>query len=86
MAPSEIVALHLPLGFMNHTFKPGHRIRLVVTSSWFSYYWRNLNGAENPADQNECHIAQNRVYHSAERPSKLLLPIERAAGSQEATT
>jgi putative CocE/NonD family hydrolase len=67
----------------HHVFRPGHRIRVSVTSSDFPWFARNLNRFGPVAQQSEPRTARNTVHHAAERPSRLVLPVERsiAAGS-----
>ena len=56
-------------------FGPGHRIRLEVSSSNFPRWDRNLNTGGNNYDETEWVVAKNSLFHSAEYPSHLLLPV-----------
>lgn len=61
-----------------NVFKPGHRIRVEISSSWYPYYLRNLNsGADNVGlvRENEAVVAEQRVRHGVRHPSHLVLPI-----------
>jgi putative CocE/NonD family hydrolase len=64
-------------------FLPGHRIRVEVTSSWFTQYDRNTNsGAENFFKDDDIVTAHQRIYHQEGMASCVLLPVvRRAAGS-----
>jgi hypothetical protein len=55
-------------------FEAGHRIRLDVSSSNFPRYSRNLNTGEG-LDGTEMAAADQTVYHDAERPSRVELPV-----------
>lgn len=58
-----------------NVFKKGHRIRLDISSSNFPRFDANPNTGE-PLGQNRRTIeANNTVYHSAARPSQVLLPV-----------
>jgi len=59
-------------------FLPGHRIRVEVTSSWFTEYDRNLNsGAENPFQDAEAVVATQTVFHRPALASHVVLPVIR---------
>jgi putative CocE/NonD family hydrolase len=56
-------------------FKAGHRIALQISSSAFPKYDRNLNTGGSLADGTEMQQADQSIYHDAEHPSRLILPI-----------
>jgi putative CocE/NonD family hydrolase len=60
-----------------HTFLPGHRILLEISSSNFPRFDRNTNtGNELGVDGAEdVRIAAQQVFHDAARPSALVLPV-----------
>ena len=53
----------------------GHRIRVHVTSSHFPQFDRNPNTGETFGTSARVKVAQQTVYHDAERPSHILLPV-----------
>lgn len=56
-------------------FRRGHRIRLDISSSNFPRFDVNPNTGE-PLNQNRrWKIADNAVYHDAQHPSRIILPI-----------
>lgn len=57
----------------------GHRLRLTVTSSDFPAFDRNLNTGEPIGHESEGQVAVNRIYHDAQRPSHVVLPVLGAA-------
>jgi putative CocE/NonD family hydrolase len=61
----------------SNVFLPGHRIRVAITSSSFPRLDRNANtGAELGTDgPDELLIVRQTIFHDAERPSRLLLPV-----------
>ncbi|HUA70835.1 MAG TPA: CocE/NonD family hydrolase [Solirubrobacteraceae bacterium] len=75
LAPGEPVLLQIDLWDLACTFKPGHRIRLEISSSNFPRFDRNLNtghelGADGVAD---AVVAAQQVLHDIDHPSALVL-------------
>jgi len=67
----------MELGTCAHLFKPGHRIRVQVSSSHFPHWDRNLNtgnpvGTERLSDRR---VAIQTVLHDASHPSRVILPV-----------
>ena len=56
-------------------FKTGHRIGLEISSSAFPKYDRNLNTGAPLGKTVEMAVAEQRIYHDAEHPSAVVLPI-----------
>ena len=60
-----------------HVFAAGHQVRLTVTSSNAPRYSVNYNNykflVEDPAS--EPIVAENTIYHSKNRPSRVILPM-----------
>jgi uncharacterized protein len=75
--PETIVCLRINLWATSNVFLPGHRIRLEVSSSNFPRYARNTNTGGDIVNEGSEHCipAVNRVFHDADHPSHLLLPI-----------
>jgi putative CocE/NonD family hydrolase len=62
-------------------FLPGHRIRVELTSSWFTQYDRNLNsGADNFFTDDTVVIADQQIHHRHGLASCVLLPVVPTAG------
>jgi uncharacterized protein len=75
--PGSVQAYRIDLVATSNVFAAGHRIRVAVTSSSFPRFDRNLNtggsvGAERAED---LVTARQTIFHDAERPSHLVLPI-----------
>jgi putative CocE/NonD family hydrolase len=58
-----------------NVFLRGHRIRVDITSSNFPQFDRNLNTGEDLATGTRARVAAQTVFHSAERPSHIVLPV-----------
>jgi putative CocE/NonD family hydrolase len=75
MTPGKVYEIEVPMGVTANVFLPGHRIRVEVTSSNFPRWARNLNTGEPANTSTRLQLAHQTVWHSAARPSKILLPI-----------
>jgi hypothetical protein len=77
LQPGEPTAFTIDLWDLAHTFLPGHRLRLEISSSNFPRFDRNPNtgnelGADGPADVLR---AEQRILHDRAHPSALVLPV-----------
>lgn len=77
LEPGSVHAITVELGNLAHVLRPGHRLRLQVTSSDFPRWDPNPNTGENPADARTTRPATQTVLHDAGHPSALLLPVVR---------
>ena len=75
MEPGEVYTLEPTPMSTSHVFLPGHRVRVEIASSKFPQYMRNLNTGGDNVDETEGVVARNRVWHSAEHPSVIRLPV-----------
>ena len=75
--PGEVYKLSIDLRPVAHTFRPGHRIRLDVTSSNFPKLDRNPNAAIPVATATEADMqpATQTIHHSPQRRSRVTLPL-----------
>ena len=74
----EVATIDLPLQDILHTFKPGHRIMIQVQSTMFPYIDRNPQKyVDNifKATADDFISATHRIYHSAEHPSWIEMPV-----------
>ena len=67
--------LRIQLGPTACRFEAGHRIRLEITSSDFPNHDRNHNTGKDDLPDAELAVAANAVHHSAQRVSRLVLPV-----------
>jgi hypothetical protein len=63
------------LGPVAHFFKPGHRVRLQITSSAFPYFDRNMNTGNPVGVDEKGPIAEITIFHDEAHPSCLTLPV-----------
>ena len=75
LRPGEAYELTVRLNPTSNLFRPGHRIRLDVSSSDFPNFDRNHNtGGKDYAEATLVSAVQT-VFHDASRPSRLVLPV-----------
>jgi putative CocE/NonD family hydrolase len=75
MNPGQIYKLVIDLWSTSNVFVKGHALRLEISSSNFPRFDRNLNTGEVQASAQKYVSATNTIYHDAEHPSALTLPI-----------
>jgi putative CocE/NonD family hydrolase len=75
LTPGSIYPLTVKLYPTSNVFKKGHRIRVDISSSNFPRFDVNPNTGEALADHRRLQTAVNTIYHDAEHPSHILLPI-----------
>ena len=74
LEPGSIVEATIDMGITSNVFRPGHRIRLEVSSSNFPRYDRNPNNGGAIAST-QTQVALNRIFHGPTHPSRLTLPV-----------
>lgn len=75
MEPGTVYEFTIDLWNISKLFPKGHRIRLEVSSSAFPKYDRNLNTGEPIDTGTRMEQAENRIWHDADHPSRLVLPV-----------
>ncbi len=63
LTPGEIYELNIPMWPTGWVIKPGHRLRLAISSSDFPNLW--------PTPES----ARNRIYRGGSYPSRVILPV-----------
>jgi putative CocE/NonD family hydrolase len=58
-----------------NTFQAGHRIRLQVSSGAFPLFARNTGSGEALATASKLCVADQEIWHDADHPSTLMLPV-----------
>lgn len=75
MQPGKVVEVTFqPIDISNY-FKPGHKLRIALSSSNFPRFDRNLNTGGNNYDETDTVVAHNAVHHAAKYPSKVTLTV-----------
>lgn len=71
----DVYEFDIDLWAVSHVFKRGHRIRLEISSSNFPRFDRNPNTGQEVAGESEMQTAVQTIFHDAEHPSYLSLPV-----------
>jgi hypothetical protein len=85
ITPGDIYPYDIDLWNTCQQFKKGHSIRVEVSSSTFPKYDRNQNTGEDLGKTSNTVIAQQTIYHDAQHPSYVLIPIAPDAAGTPAT-
>jgi putative CocE/NonD family hydrolase len=83
LEPGEVYPFDIELVHTGRTLARGTRLRLVISSSLFPLYSRNLNTGGHNEVETDYGTANQRIYHDAEHPSHLLLPVVRLPGEED---
>ncbi len=75
LTPGKPERFRIDLFDFAHTFLPGHRVRIEVSSSGYPFIAPNQNTGNPVATDTEWKVAQQTIYHDAEHPSHLALPV-----------
>ncbi len=75
MQPGQAYELQIDMIGTANLFRNGHRIRVHVTSSHFPQFARNLNTGQPYGTSDVMRVAEQTIFHSAERPSHIVLPV-----------
>ena len=83
ITPGQVYKLNIDVWATSNVFKKGHTLRLEISSSNFPRFDRNLNtgrnrylkASEDINSEQPLRSATNVIYHDAEHPSALVLPV-----------
>ena len=75
LQPGQVYEYTIDLWATSNVFKKGHQIRVEISSSNFPRFDRNMNTGEAIGTDSSFVSALQSVYHTAEYPSCVTLPI-----------
>jgi putative CocE/NonD family hydrolase len=75
LEPGKAYELAIDLVGTSNVFLKGHKVRVDVTSSHFPEFDRNPNTGRPFGVSAEVRTARQTIYHSAARPSHVILPV-----------
>jgi len=75
LEPEKIYDYTIDLWATSYVVKAGHRLRVEISSSNFDRFDRNLNTGNEFGVSLEQMTATQKIYHTAEHPSRIRLPI-----------
>jgi uncharacterized protein len=58
-----------------YQLNPGHKLRVIISSSWFPRYNRSLNSCEPIFTANVSVIAHQKIWYGGSTPSSVNLPV-----------
>jgi putative CocE/NonD family hydrolase len=83
LTPGEPVRARVPLTYVGHRLPAGSRLQLMVTGSNFPFADPNPHVAGPLADVATHRVTTQTVFHDAEHPSRLWLPLLPSATNQD---
>jgi putative CocE/NonD family hydrolase len=75
LTPNRTEGFRIKLFDIGHTFLPGHKIRLEISSSAVPYLAPNSNTGNPVATDTEWKIARQTIFHTRTYPSAVILPV-----------
>ncbi len=75
LTPNRPEPFRIELFNIGHTFLPGHRIRIEISSSCFPHIAPNTNTGNLAATDTDWKLAHQTIYHDSQRPSHVHLPV-----------
>ncbi len=75
LEPNQPHKFTIDLLVTSNLFRAGHQIRLEIASSDFPKFDRNPNTGEPAGTARETQPAVQTVYHEAQYPSQVVLPL-----------
>jgi putative CocE/NonD family hydrolase len=75
LTPDQVYEFTIDLWATSHVVKPGHRLRVEVSSSNFPHYDRNPNTGGPLFKEDNFKRATQTIFHDPAHPSHLILPI-----------
>ena len=76
MIPGGVARYTIELTPAFHTFRPSHRLRMIVASADYPWFARNLNRFGPIATLDDPRVALNTVHFGTTYPSALRLRVE----------
>ena len=75
LAPGRVYLLSLDRMLTSNTFQAGHRIRVQISTAFHPHFSRNLQTGESEVSSSSTQLGHIRIYHDAEHPSRLVVPV-----------
>ena len=75
VTPGAVEAYVIEMGATSNIFLAGHRLRVEISSSNFPRFDRNPNTGHPLGQDSELRPATQTIFHDAEHPSHILLPV-----------
>lgn len=76
LIPGAIYCYQINMGGTGMVFQKGHKIRVEIASNNFPKHDRNMNTGHAIGEDAEGIVAHQTIYHDADHPSYIMLPIQ----------
>ena len=73
--PGQVYEYTIQVNPISNLFKPGHRIRVDISSSDFPNFDRNHNTGGDDYAEATLVTARQTIFHNRARPSRMILPV-----------
>jgi putative CocE/NonD family hydrolase len=73
--PDKVYKYTIPMTWISHRFKKGHRLRISIASAAAGLLVVNTNTGNPYATDTEFKLAHQTIYHSKKSPSHIILPV-----------
>jgi putative CocE/NonD family hydrolase len=75
LTPGQVYEYSIEMTGTANVFKPGHRIRIDITSSNFPQFDRNPNTGDPLGSSDKVRIAVQTIHHGGKNSSHIVLPV-----------
>jgi putative CocE/NonD family hydrolase len=75
LTPGKIYLLSLNRMMTSNAFLAGHRIRVQISAAFSPHFSRNLQTGKCEISSSQTQVGHIRIYHDAEHPSRIVLPV-----------
>jgi putative CocE/NonD family hydrolase len=75
LTPGRAEEMVIDVGATSNVFAVGHRIRVEISSSNFPRFDRNPNTGEPFGESAAMRVAEQKVFHDRDHPSRIDLPV-----------
>ena len=83
MIPGDTCEVTIELKNVAYTFLPGHKLRIIISSSSYPIFHANLNNGDDLYTPGDTLIALNKVYHLPGAASMVILKTQNTSGIPE---
>lgn len=75
LKPGKVESYRINLFDIAHSFLPGHRVRIEISSSAYPFIAPNQNTGNPVATDTDWKVANQTIYHEHDYPSHVMLPV-----------
>jgi putative CocE/NonD family hydrolase len=75
LTPNEVYEYDIEMTGTANVFRPGHRLRVDITSSNFPQFDRNPNTGDPLGSSDRIRVAKQTIHHGGKQASRIILPV-----------